>query len=116
MSNLAFLLPFFVTNEALDNLETALHIDTSEIRIRLSVQNDIVESCVDSESSIIIRTSGEQGATGATGATSYVWTLTPSTAGTITGTGITGSVNWDNTFTDTAQITVDEADTIITGK
>jgi len=44
--------------------------------------------------------------TGANYATSYVWSITPSTAGTITGTGATAIVNWNNTFTGTATITV----------
>jgi PKD repeat protein len=43
---------------------------------------------------------------GAASATSYVWQLTPAGAGTITGTGTTATVDWNNTFTGTAQVTV----------
>ena len=39
-------------------------------------------------------------------ATSYRWVVSPSTAGTISGTGTTGTVNWNNTFTETATISV----------
>jgi len=44
--------------------------------------------------------------TGAAEATSYIWTISPSNAGTITGTGTTATVDFDNAFTGTAQITV----------
>ena len=44
--------------------------------------------------------------TGATNATAYIWEILPSNAGTITGTGTTATVNWNNTFTGTATIHV----------
>ena len=44
--------------------------------------------------------------TGATGATSYVWTISPAGAGTITGTTATATVDWNNTYVGTASITV----------
>gem|GEM_PF-2017256 len=44
--------------------------------------------------------------TGATNATSYIWSISPSGAGTITGTGQTGTVDWSSTYTGTATITV----------
>jgi PKD repeat protein len=44
--------------------------------------------------------------TGAASATSYVWTLSPANAGTIAGTGLTATVDWDNAFTGNAGITV----------
>ncbi len=43
---------------------------------------------------------------GATPVTSYVWEITPSTAGTISGTSTTGTVDWDSTYVGTAQIAV----------
>jgi len=43
---------------------------------------------------------------GANYADQYVWELTPDTAGTITGTGLTSIVTWNETFSGTAQITV----------
>lgn len=45
--------------------------------------------------------------TGSTPATSYVWMILPSTAGTISGTWTTGTVDWSPTYTGTAQITVE---------
>jgi len=39
-------------------------------------------------------------------ATEYVWTLSPASAGTITGNTTSATVQWDNTFTGTATITV----------
>lgn len=44
--------------------------------------------------------------TGAEFALSYAWTLTPETAGTISGAGQTGIVDWNNEFTGEAQILV----------
>ena len=44
--------------------------------------------------------------TAANNATSYIWEITPSNAGIITGTGLTATVDWDNTFIGTAQIRV----------
>ena len=44
--------------------------------------------------------------TGATNATAYIWEILPSSAGTITGTVTTATVNWDNTYTGTATIHV----------
>jgi len=44
--------------------------------------------------------------TGATYATSYIWELTPATAGTITGTTITGVVDLASAFTGTATVKV----------
>jgi hypothetical protein len=44
--------------------------------------------------------------TGASNANSYVWALIPSTAGSITGTGLTAEVTWDPAFTGLATITV----------
>jgi hypothetical protein len=43
---------------------------------------------------------------GAQYAQSYLWSLTPATAGTISGGGITGIVNWNSTFTGQADISV----------
>lgn len=43
---------------------------------------------------------------GANYADQYVWEITPDTAGTITGTGLTSIVTWNETFSGTAQITV----------
>ncbi|MEI6346459.1 MAG: LamG-like jellyroll fold domain-containing protein [Bacteroidota bacterium] len=44
--------------------------------------------------------------TGATNATSYIWSITPSGAGTISGTGLIGTVDWNNTYTGIALIIV----------
>ncbi len=44
--------------------------------------------------------------TGVTGATEYEWKLEPDNAGTITGTGTTATVDWDETFTGDASISV----------
>ena len=44
--------------------------------------------------------------TGASSATSYTWQITPSTAGTISGTWTTGTVDWATTYVGTAQISV----------
>ncbi len=43
---------------------------------------------------------------GATGATSYIWSISPDTTGTISGTGTTGTVDWSDTFYGAATITV----------
>ena len=43
--------------------------------------------------------------TTATNATSYQWNLTPSGAGSITGTGTTGTVDWNNAYTGIVTIT-----------
>jgi hypothetical protein len=48
----------------------------------------------------------EYNTTGASDATSYQWELTPAVAGTITGTGLTASVVWNNSFLGNAQIRV----------
>lgn len=49
------------------------------------------------------------------GATSYTWTLTPSSAGVITGNTTTATVNWDNDYTGTAQISVAAVNSCFTG-
>jgi photosystem II stability/assembly factor-like uncharacterized protein len=41
-----------------------------------------------------------------TGATSYQWMLSPSTAGTLTNTGITATIDWDNAFTGSVALSV----------
>ena len=43
---------------------------------------------------------------GATNATSYIWEISPVNAGTITGTGLTATVDWNNIYTGTAEISV----------
>jgi hypothetical protein len=43
------------------------------------------------------------------GATSYTWTLTPSGAGSITPSGTSATVDWNNTYTGTASISVSAA-------
>ncbi|NVO02281.1 MAG: gliding motility-associated C-terminal domain-containing protein [Bacteroidetes bacterium] len=43
---------------------------------------------------------------GAAGAVTYNWTVTPAAAGTISGTGLTGSMTWNAGFTGTATISV----------
>jgi hypothetical protein len=43
---------------------------------------------------------------GSTPATSYTWQITPTTAGNISGTWTTGTVDWSTTFTGMAQISV----------
>ncbi len=44
--------------------------------------------------------------TGATGATSYLWSVTPAEAGSLSGSGLTGTILWNATWYGTAQITV----------
>ncbi|MEI8202673.1 MAG: gliding motility-associated C-terminal domain-containing protein [Bacteroidota bacterium] len=44
--------------------------------------------------------------TGATNAITYLWYLIPPTAGTITGTGTIGTVDWDSSFTGIARVIV----------
>jgi len=44
--------------------------------------------------------------TGSAPATSYIWEITPTTAGSITGTWTTGTVDWAPTYVGTAQINV----------
>lgn len=44
--------------------------------------------------------------TGANSATSYIWSITPTTAGSINGNGLTGTVSWNLSFNNTAQIKV----------
>lgn len=53
--------------------------------------------------------------TGASDATSYNWTLTPSSAGTIIGSGTNISIDWNDTFTGTAAINVTGINGICTG-
>ncbi len=43
---------------------------------------------------------------GATGASSYIWTISPAGAGIITGSGLTGTVDFDDNWYGTANITV----------
>jgi PKD repeat protein len=43
---------------------------------------------------------------GATNATNYVWNISPSSAGTISGSGASITVDWDNNYTGVADITV----------
>jgi PKD repeat protein len=52
---------------------------------------------------------------GAANATSYSWTLTPSGAGTITGTTTTAIVDWDNAFYGVANINVTGVNSCFTG-
>jgi PKD repeat protein len=51
----------------------------------------------------------------ANGATSYAWLLTPSGAGTITGNTITATVDWDEEFSGTANISVAGVNSCFTG-
>ena len=53
--------------------------------------------------------------TGALYATSYQWDILPSTAGIITGTGTTGTVDWNSTFYGTATIKVKGIDSCGSG-
>lgn len=53
--------------------------------------------------------------TGAANATTYTWTLTPSEAGTITGTSTTATVDWDNEFYGMAYISVTGVNSCFTG-
>jgi PKD repeat protein len=50
-----------------------------------------------------------------TGASSYTWSLTPTSAGTITGNTTTASVNWNEDFAGTAQISVAGVNSCFTG-
>jgi PKD repeat protein len=52
---------------------------------------------------------------GASGATSYTWTLNPSNAGVINGTTTTATVDWDNSFSGTANISVAGVNACFTG-
>jgi hypothetical protein len=51
-----------------------------------------------------------------TKSTSYVWTLTPPEAGSVSGNGLTASVNWSNTFTGAAKISVQGKNAIGVGR
>jgi PKD repeat protein len=51
-------------------------------------------------------TPSSQYSTGATNATSYLWTLSPAGAGSISGTGATGSVSWNTGYSGSAVISV----------
>ncbi len=51
-------------------------------------------------------TSTQYSTLGANNATSYIWSIIPSNAGTITANGLTATVNWDPGFTGVATITV----------
>ncbi len=53
--------------------------------------------------------------TGVTGATSYQWSISPSGAGLISGTGTTATVDWNNSFTGTATITASGVNNCGTG-
>ncbi len=44
--------------------------------------------------------------TGASNAISYIWSISPIAAGSISGSGISATVDWNNTYTGNAQITV----------
>lgn len=44
--------------------------------------------------------------TGIYGATSYIWEISPSSAGTISGDSLKGTINWNDTYIGLAQITV----------
>lgn len=48
---------------------------------------------------------------GGTGAVAYNWHLSPSNAGTISGTSTVGTVDWNNTFSGTATVTVTTVNT-----
>lgn len=60
-------------------------------------------------------TAVEYETSGAASATSYSWFLTPSAAGTITGTGVTANVDWADNFTGIVQITVQGVNTCGSG-
>jgi len=68
-----------------------------------------VNVCLNSASSTTYST------TGATGATSYLWTLTPASAGTIVGSGLNITINWNTTFSGTADIQVQGQNNCNTG-
>jgi len=55
---------------------------------------------------LFLNTVSEYTSTGAENATSYVWSVEPAEAGTISGNVLTGSVAWANGFTGNATITV----------
>lgn len=52
---------------------------------------------------------------GATGATSYQWSLQPTSAGMISGTGLSATVDWNNSFSGTATIAVSGVNNCGTG-
>jgi hypothetical protein len=51
-------------------------------------------------------TSSQYNTAGATDATSYFWSLTPSGAGTISGTGVTSTITWNSSFLGLAYVKV----------
>jgi hypothetical protein len=53
--------------------------------------------------------------TGAPGATSYLWQISPSNAGTINGSGLTCSIAWNNTYSGSANVSVQGVNLCNTG-
>ncbi len=53
--------------------------------------------------------------TGSTFASSYIWSITPASAGSVSGSGTTASINWNNTFSGSVKISVKGTNTCGTG-
>jgi len=53
-----------------------------------------------------VTTSSDYETTGGSNADTYIWQITPADAGTISGTGLTGTVQWNSTYTGLAEISV----------
>ena len=73
-----------------------------------STPTGLVEKCIGSVSTTYTTT-------GANYAENYVWSISPTNAGTIAGTGLIGTVVWSNTFSGIAQITVTGQNIVGTG-
>jgi DNA polymerase/3'-5' exonuclease PolX len=78
---------------------TSLLITVNELPTKPGTPTGVSEMCSDSPDT-------PYSTTGATGASSYVWVISPPAAGTINGTGLTGTVSWVDSWYGTAVITV----------
>ena len=88
-----------VVDDGVDNVSSSVSVEVVDVPGQPNTPDGDVELCQDAPSNSY--------STGTVaGATSYTWTLTPGAAGSISGTGTIGNVNWAAAFSGTATITV----------
>ncbi|MFT4696981.1 MAG: hypothetical protein ACI9SJ_000097 [Flavobacteriaceae bacterium] len=88
-----------VVDDGVDNISSFVIVDVVDVPAQANTPDGDVQLCQDAPTNSYTTDD-------VAGATSYTWTLDPIAAGTISGTGTTGSVNWEAAFAGTATISV----------
>ena len=86
------------SSDPVQEISTDISIIVNNVPVQASTPTGEQNLCINSDNTDY--------STSATGANSYIWEITPVEAGTVTGTTATATVNWNDTFTGEANISV----------